>query len=40
MSSPETVRLERFDTESLRHLVTTFRDAVRAHAGGLNRLNV
>ena len=32
--------LERFSTESLRELVVTFRDTVRAHAGGLNRLNV
>jgi len=32
--------LERFTTESLRALVVTFRDAVKAHAGGLNRLNV
>jgi DAK2 domain fusion protein YloV len=32
--------LERFSTESLRELVVTFRDTVREHAGGLNRLNV
>ncbi len=32
--------LERFDTEALRDLVVTFRDTVKAHAGGLNRLNV
>ncbi|WP_040492514.1 DAK2 domain-containing protein [Ilumatobacter nonamiensis] len=32
--------LERFSTESLRDLVVTFRDTVKAHAGGLNRLNV
>jgi DAK2 domain fusion protein YloV len=32
--------LERFSTESLRALVVTYRDAVKAHSGGLNRLNV
>ena len=32
--------LERFNTESLRELVVTFRDTVAAHSGGLNRLNV
>ena len=32
--------LERIDTEALRLLVVTFRDAVKAHAGALNRLNV
>ena len=32
--------LERFDTAALRRLVVTFRDTVKAHAGGLNRLNV
>ena len=32
--------LERFSTESLRELVVTFRDTVKAHSGGLNRLNV
>lgn len=32
--------LERFTTEALRDLVVTFRDTVKAHAGGLNRLNV
>ena len=32
--------LERINTETLRDLVVTFRDTVRAHAGGLNRLNV
>ena len=32
--------LERLNTEALRDLVRTFRDAVRAHAGALNRLNV
>ncbi|MGA9276402.1 DAK2 domain-containing protein, partial [Ilumatobacter sp.] len=32
--------LERFNTESLRELVVTFRDTVKAHSGGLNRLNV
>lgn len=32
--------LERLDVHSLRAVVTTFRDTVAAHAGGLNRLNV
>ncbi len=32
--------LERLDVRALREHVTTFRDAVRAHAGHLNRLNV
>ncbi|WP_420450548.1 DAK2 domain-containing protein [Ilumatobacter sp.] len=32
--------LERFDAAALRDLVTTFRDAVVAHAAALNRLNV
>ena len=32
--------LERLNTEALRDTVRTYRDAVRAHAGGLNRLNV
>ena len=32
--------LERINTETLRDVVVTFRDTVRAHAGGLNRLNV
>ncbi len=32
--------LERLNTEALRDTVRTFRDTVRAHAGGLNRLNV
>lgn len=32
--------LERINTEALRDLVATFRDAVKAHAGALNRLNV
>lgn len=32
--------LERLSTEALRDVVVTFRDTVRAHAGGLNRLNV
>jgi DAK2 domain fusion protein YloV len=32
--------LDRLDVHSLRAVVTTFRDAVHAHAGGLNRLNV
>jgi hypothetical protein len=32
--------LERLDTRALRDVITTFRDTVRQHAGGLNRLNV
>lgn len=32
--------LERLNAESLRRTVRTYRDTVRAHAGGLNRLNV
>lgn len=32
--------LERLDVHALREVITTFRDTVRAHAGGLNRLNV
>ncbi len=32
--------LERLNTEALRETVRTFRDTVKAHAGGLNRLNV
>ncbi len=32
--------LERINTEALRDLVATFRDAVAAHSGALNRLNV
>ena len=32
--------LDRLDVHSLRAMVTTFRDTVAAHAGGLNRLNV
>jgi DAK2 domain fusion protein YloV len=32
--------LERLDTRALRDVITTFRDTVREHAGGLNRLNV
>ena len=32
--------LERLDTRALRAVITTFRDTVREHAGGLNRLNV
>ncbi len=32
--------LERLNTEVLRDTVRTFRDTVREHAGGLNRLNV
>jgi DAK2 domain fusion protein YloV len=32
--------LDRLDVHALRDVITTFRDAVRDHAGGLNRLNV
>jgi DAK2 domain fusion protein YloV len=32
--------LERLDVHALRQVITTFRDAVRDHAPGLNRLNV
>lgn len=32
--------LERLDVAALRDVITTFRDTVRQHAGGLNRLNV
>ena len=32
--------LERLNTHALRTTVRTYRDVVRAHAGGLNRLNV
>ena len=32
--------LERLDVHALRDVITTFRNAVRDHAGGLNRLNV
>ncbi len=32
--------LERLDTRALREVITTFRNTVREHAGGLNRLNV
>jgi DAK2 domain fusion protein YloV len=32
--------LERFSPEALRHTVVTFRDAMKAHAPGINRLNV
>jgi DAK2 domain fusion protein YloV len=32
--------LERLDTRALRDVITTFRNTVREHAGGLNRLNV
>jgi hypothetical protein len=32
--------LERLDVHALRDVITTFRDTVRRHAGGLNRLNV
>src|SRR6476619_3719686 len=32
--------LERLDTRALREVITTFRDTVRQHAVGLNRLNV
>jgi DAK2 domain fusion protein YloV len=32
--------LERLDSHALRDVITTFRNTVRQHAGGLNRLNV
>ncbi|MEN9822555.1 MAG: hypothetical protein RLZ04_981 [Actinomycetota bacterium] len=32
--------LERFSPEALRHTVITFRDTMKAHAPGINRLNV
>jgi DAK2 domain fusion protein YloV len=32
--------LERLDVHALRQVVTTYRDAVRAHQAGINRLNV
>ncbi|MFZ4720506.1 MAG: DAK2 domain-containing protein [Ilumatobacteraceae bacterium] len=32
--------LERFGPEALRHTVVTFRDTMKAHAPGINRLNV
>ncbi len=32
--------LEHFSPDALRHTVITFRDAMRAHAAGINRLNV
>ncbi len=32
--------LERLDVHALRDVITTYRDTVRDHAGGLNRLNV
>jgi uncharacterized protein len=32
--------LERLDTRALRDVITTFRDTVREHARGLNRMNV
>ena len=32
--------LERLDADALRDTVTTFRDTMRAHAAGINRLNV
>ena len=32
--------LERLDVHALRSVITTFRDTVRSHQGGLNRLNV
>ena len=32
--------LERFSHEALRHTVITFRDAMKAHAPGINKLNV
>ena len=40
VSSDETPVLERFTSASLRDLITTFRDTVKAHSAGLNRLNV
>lgn len=40
VSSNEAPVLDRFTSASLRELVTTFRDTVKAHSGGLNRLNV
>ena len=32
--------LERFSHEALRHTVVTFRDTMKAHAPGINKLNV
>ena len=32
--------LERLDAQALRSVVTTYRDTMRAHAAGINRLNV
>ena len=32
--------LEHFSPDALRHTVITFRDAMKAHAPGINRLNV
>ena len=32
--------LELLDVDALRDTVTTFRDVMRAHAAGINRLNV
>ena len=32
--------LERFSPEALRSTVITFRDTMKAHAAGINRLNV
>ncbi len=40
VSSPLVPTLERLNTAALRDTVRTFRDAVRDHAHGLNRLNV
>ncbi len=40
VSSPLVPTLERLNTSALRETVRTFRDAVRDHAHGLNRLNV
>lgn len=40
LSSSAVPTLERLNTEALRDTVRTFRDTVKAHAGGLNRLNV
>ncbi|MFM8002828.1 MAG: hypothetical protein ACKPAJ_10525 [Actinomycetota bacterium] len=32
--------LEEFGADALRHTVITFRDTMKKHAGGINRLNV
>lgn len=42
-SEPSLLRvatLERFDTHALRRTVITYRDVIRAHAAGINRMNV